>query len=77
MKVIHANWQNIIKVRYLLLHTISMQCRSMMFSQHLKTGNIEYYDKYYNEGLLIRTDRDLYISGEKVWLKIYKINWLT
>ncbi len=32
--------------------------------------------KSYSEELVIRTDRDLYISGEKVWMKIYKLNGL-
>jgi hypothetical protein len=31
----------------------------------------------YTENLDIRTDRDIYISGEQIWLKIYKLSGLT
>jgi hypothetical protein len=31
----------------------------------------------FKEELFIRTDRDIYIVGEKVWFKIYKLNGLT
>lgn len=77
MKVIRVYWQIILKVRYLIILSVSLQCQSLLFSQSSKARIIEYYPKYYKEGLLIRTDRDLYISGEKVWLKIYKLNGLT
>lgn len=47
------------------------------FCQESISGNTKQSDKYYEEQLLVRTDRDLYITGEKVWIKIYKINSLT
>jgi hypothetical protein len=31
----------------------------------------------YQEKIIVQTDRDIYITGEKVWLKAYKINKLT
>ena len=31
----------------------------------------------YTENLDVRTDRDIYISGEQIWLKIYKLSGLT
>jgi hypothetical protein len=31
----------------------------------------------YVENLNIRTDRDIYISGEQIWLKVYKLSGLT
>ncbi|MCX6321501.1 MAG: hypothetical protein NTX93_06830 [Bacteroidia bacterium] len=33
--------------------------------------------KNYREKLFIHTDRDIYITGEQVWLKVYKMNGLT
>ncbi len=33
--------------------------------------------KNFNEQLLVRTDRDIYVTGEQVWFKIYKIAGLT
>jgi hypothetical protein len=33
--------------------------------------------KNYQEKLYISTDRDIYITGEKIWLKAYKMNGLT
>lgn len=33
--------------------------------------------KNYQEKLYIRTDRDIYITGEEVWLKVYKMDALT
>ncbi len=31
----------------------------------------------YTENLDVRTDRDIYISGEQIWLKVYKLSGLT
>lgn len=31
----------------------------------------------YKEELFVRTDRDIYISGEQVWFKVYEMNGLT
>jgi hypothetical protein len=31
----------------------------------------------YTENLEVRTDRDIYISGEQIWLKVYKLSGLT
>ena len=28
----------------------------------------------YKEALVLRTDRDLYVVGEEVWMKVYKLN---
>jgi hypothetical protein len=45
-------------------------------SQDLQIGSGISSEKGYNEELYIMTDRDFYVAGEKVWLKIYKINGL-
>ena len=34
-------------------------------------------EENFSEELYIKTDRDIYIAGEKVWIKVYKLNGLT
>jgi hypothetical protein len=48
-----------------------------IFSQQISdtTGKLD--KKNFKEELFVRTDRDIYISGEKVWVKIYEISGLT
>jgi hypothetical protein len=60
-------------VSILFLFTVSFE---ISVSQTPDEGIIKSSEKLYNEELIIRTDRDMYISGEKVWLKIYKLNGL-
>jgi hypothetical protein len=76
MKVIASYRSVFFKVSYLLLLCI-LRRSTPLLSQLPNPCNNNDYKKYYCEKLLIRTDRDLYISGEKVWLKIYKLNGLT
>lgn len=47
------------------------------FTQYTYKEPAERYEKSFSEELYVKTDRDLYIAGEKVWLKIYKLNGLT
>jgi len=47
------------------------------FSQINDRETKELSEKRYCEELYVKTDRDLYIAGEKVWMKIYKLNGLT
>jgi hypothetical protein len=47
-----------------------------VLAQFSLSGN-EAYKNDYQEKLLINTDRDLYITGEVVWLKVYKLNGLS
>lgn len=49
----------------------------LSYSQIADKGFEKPSEKSYSEELFIHTDRDLYISGEKVWMKIYKLNSLT
>lgn len=46
------------------------------FSQ-INDRESEFSEKRYCEELYVKTDRDIYITGEKVWMKIYKLNGLT
>jgi hypothetical protein len=54
----------------------------------LFTGNLSYSqngqselsaasEKSYSEELFVKTDRDLYIAGEQVWMKVFKLSGLT
>lgn len=47
-----------------------------IFSQKPVNGDIQNFDLL-KEQILIVTDRDIYISGEEIWMKIFKINKLT
>ncbi|TAL61808.1 MAG: hypothetical protein EPN88_14325, partial [Bacteroidetes bacterium] len=53
------------------------QCSNELFSQQLNEMTRESYIKNFDEKLYLRTDRDIYITGEEVWFKVYKINGLT
>lgn len=55
---------------------------ALLFSQRLlsqqsadTTGKFD--RRNFKEELFVRTDRDIYIAGEKVWLKVYKLGGLT
>lgn len=48
-----------------------------VFSQQLSGRANDTDIKNFREELYIRTDRDIYITGEQVWFKVYKINGLT
>jgi hypothetical protein len=46
------------------------------FAQKSLPETLKPSEKWYSEELYIQTDRELYISGEKVWMKICKLNRL-
>jgi|WetSurMetagenome_2_1015567.scaffolds.fasta_scaffold00535_5 hypothetical protein len=48
-----------------------------VFSQNPVKESYSDDEKNFSEELFVITDRDLYIAGEKVWIKIYKLNGLT
>ena len=52
------------------------QINAMSYSQLPLQETLSAVEKSFSEELYIKTDRDLYIAGEKVWLKIYKLNGL-
>jgi hypothetical protein len=53
------------------------QINPLSYSQLPGKDTLRVNEKSFSEELYIKTDRDLYIAGEKVWLKIYKLNGLT
>lgn len=54
-----------------------IQINPQVYSQLSVNETLRVHEKSFSEELYIKTDRDLYIAGEKVWLKIYKLNGLT
>jgi hypothetical protein len=60
----------------LVLLLLIFSC-NQSYSQTRDQEVVKPSEKSYCEELYVKTDRDLYISGEKVWLKIYKLKSLT
>jgi hypothetical protein len=56
---------------------LMIQLNNLSYSQTQIKYDLKDHEKSFSEELYIRTDRDLYASGEKVWFKIYKLNGLT
>jgi len=54
-----------------------IQINPLSYSQLPGKETLRVHEKSFSEELYIKTDRDLYIAGEKVWFKIYKLNGLT
>ncbi len=76
MKLYNRYCLTTLSIKYIGFVLIFTHSFAFSYSQTPDKEIIKSSEKYYNEGLYIRTDRDLYISGEKVWMKIYKINGL-
>ena len=77
MKLFYRNSKVIVPVRNLALILIFfIFCDLLSFSQIPENNNKEISENNFSEELYIKTDRDLYIAGEKVWLKIFKLNGL-
>ena len=64
-----------IKVGFILFFSTLLSLSS--FSQINDRERTEFSEKRFSEELYVKTDRDIYIAGEKVWMKIYKLNGLT
>ena len=62
-----------IRVLILLWFLTSLPLFSQLQSEKLRDTDINNF----KEEIFARTDRDIYISGEQVWLKVYTINGLT
>ena len=73
---IYGETSSLIRYHSLVLLLLIFSC-SQSFSQVKVQGAINPSEKSYSEEIYIKTDRDLYISGEKVWVKIYKLNSLS
>jgi hypothetical protein len=59
---------------FILLNILFSQ---LLYSQLLQEKSDELSIKAFKEELYISTDRDIYMPGEEVWFKVYKINGLT
>jgi len=62
-----------IRVLILLWFLTGQQLFSQLQSEKTSDNHISNF----KEEIFVRTDRDIYISGEQVWLKVYAINGLT
>lgn len=60
-----------------VLIIIDFQSNQELYSQQIAEKSGESDLKNFNEELYLRTDRDLYIAGEQVWFKVYKMYGLT
>ncbi|MEI6048193.1 MAG: hypothetical protein WCS03_04790 [Bacteroidota bacterium] len=68
--------------RFIILIIVGLILHDFLFSQNLfcqqfKNKAEESDVKNFREELYIQTDRDIYISGEQVWFKVYQLNRLT
>lgn len=64
----------------LIIRTIVVLCFLLsqnLFSQPRNEKDNGSEIRNYKEELFVRTDRDVYITGEEVWFKVYKLNGLT
>jgi hypothetical protein len=66
----------VLALNIIFLIFTSFQGSSPLFSQQLNDKIKKYNTQSYNEELYVRTDRDIYVTGEHVWLKVYKLNGL-
>ena len=64
-----------LNIRVLIL--LSFLFSQQLFSQQLKDKAGDSSVKNFKEELFVRTDRDMYITGEQVWFKVYELNGLT
>jgi hypothetical protein len=63
-------------IRNLLILVVLLTCQQLHSQQpgdSLRNQDI----KNFREELFVRTDRDIYITGEQVWIKVYEISSLT
>jgi hypothetical protein len=77
MKLIYRKSIKIVLTRYLVF--LLLLCTTgitSLFSQDREREKENSNEKNFSEELYVKTDRDLYIAGEKVFLKIYKFNGL-
>lgn len=60
-----------------LLTVLSFFLNQQLSAQQLSRKTDEPEVRNFKEEVFVRTDRDLYTTGEEVWFKVYKINSLT
>jgi hypothetical protein len=64
-----------LSIRILILFTFLFG--GQLFSQQPANDTKDSDIKNYKEEVFVRTDRDIYISGEEVWFKVYTLDGLT
>lgn len=60
-----------------ILILLNFLCSQHLFAQKLNEKDTESDIRNFKEELFVRTDRDIYITGEQVWSKVYEMNGLT
>ena len=64
-----------LNLRTLIL--LGLLFNQQLFSQQLTYKAEDSEMRNFKEEIFVRTDRDIYISGEEVWFKVYTVNGLT
>jgi hypothetical protein len=64
-----------LNIRFLIL--LGFLVSQQLYSQQRSDKPVETDIRNFKEEVFVRTDRDIYISGEQVWLKVYTLNGLT
>ncbi len=77
MNIYYKNNTRFRRTYYLSFFSIiSLFINPLLQAQPGLTEKSDQIEKSFSEEVYIRTDRDLYIAGEEVWLKIFKLNGL-
>jgi len=63
-------------INILAVIVISFINVTYVLSQQPKENVDKFNIRNFNEEIYVLTDRDIYITGEQVWLKVYKMNGL-
>ena len=64
-----------LNIRFLIL--LGFLFSQQLYSQQIRDNPEDTNIRNFKEDVFVRTDRDIYISGEQVWLKVYTLNGLT
>jgi hypothetical protein len=70
-----SNRSLVLNISYLIIFCILSG--QQLFSQQLNEKIEEFNNENLKEELYLSTDRDIYVTGEQVWLKVFKMNGLT
>lgn len=64
-------------ILFIFLNLFFLNAPLKIYAQSALNRNEEFNPEYLKEKLFITTDRNIYIAGEKAWLKVFKMNKLT
>lgn len=68
---------NVIALIKILIPLLLLSSEDICYSQNIAGKENDLIVRNYREHILISTDRDIYITGEQVWFKIYMTDALT